>query len=164
MVDAKTVVVATGGGTAERAATAKGTPGPKLADLIKVGDAVEVNYLESGGMRHATNVRRTSSPGAGGGSTSDQRAATKAETASGTVTALSTTSMTISGSSSGGATFTQTYAIDTDTTVVGTGAGTASAKGKVTITDLVKKGDHVTVTFVPSGTTIRATEVRVRQP
>jgi hypothetical protein len=163
-IDTKTVVVATGGGTAERASEAKGTPGPKLADLIKVGDAVEVTYRESGAMRHATNVRRTTSPGAGGGSTSDQRAATKAETASGTVTALSNTSMTIAGSSGGGATFTQTYAIDTDTTVVGTGAGTASAKGKVTLTDLVKKGDQVTVTFVPSGATIRATEVRVRRP
>lgn len=164
MVDTKTVVVATGGGTAERAAAAKGSPGPTLTQLIKVGDAVEVAYRDSGGMRHATNVRRTSSPGAGGGSTSDQRAAAKSETASGTVTALSNTSMTISGSSGGGVTFTQTYAIDTDTTVVGTGAGTASAKGKVTIADLVKKGDHVTVTFVPSGTTIRATEVRVRRP
>lgn len=164
MVDAKTVVVATGGGTAERAAEAKGTPGPKLGQLIKVGEAVEVTYRESGGTRHATNVRRTPSAGAGGGTTSDQRAATRSETASGTVTALSNTSMTISGTSGGGVTFTQTYAIDTDTNVVGTGAGTASAKGKVTITDLVKKGDHVTVTYVPSGPTIRATEVRVRRP
>jgi hypothetical protein len=72
--------------------------------------------------------------------------------------------MTISGSSGGGVTFTQTYAIDRDTAVIGPGAGTASAKGPVTITDLVKKGDRVTVTFVPSGATIRATEVRVRQP
>jgi Domain of unknown function (DUF5666) len=162
VVDAATTIVTEGGGTANRAAAAKGAAGPKLAELVKVGQAVEVSYREMGGMLHATNLRHVSSAGGGGGSTSDQRAATKSETANGTVTAVSNTSLTISGASAGGATFTQTYVIDTDTRVVGEGAGTASAKGKTTITDLVKKGARVTVTYVPSGTAIRATEVRVR--
>jgi len=161
MVDQKTTVVVEGGGTAERAATAKGTAGPKLAELIKVGDAVEVSYRETGGMLHATNVRRVPSAGAGGGATSDQRAATKEESANGTVTAVSQTSLSISGSGAGGSKFTQTYVIDGSTRVVGEGVGTAASKGKVTITDLVKKGDRVSVTFQAAGTTVRATEVRI---
>jgi hypothetical protein len=79
------------------------------------------------------------------------------------VTAVSQTSLSISGSSSGGASFTQTYTIDGNTKVVAEGAGTAAAKGKVTITDLVQKGDRVTVTYKPSGTTLHASEVRVRR-
>jgi hypothetical protein len=101
------------------------------------------------------------SAGAGGGGTSDQRAATKSETATGNVTEVSQTSLTIAGSSSGGAKFTQTYTIDANTKVIGEGVGTAASKGKVTIADLVKKGDRVTVTYQASGTTVRATEVRI---
>jgi hypothetical protein len=160
-VDQKTTVVVEGGGTAERAATAKGTAGPKLAELLKVGDAVEVSYRETAGTLNATNVRRVPSAGAGGGGTSDQRAATKSETATGNVTEVSQTSLTIAGSSSGGAKFTQTYTIDANTKVIGEGVGTAASKGKVTIADLVKKGDRVTVTYQASGTTVRATEVRI---
>jgi hypothetical protein len=141
-VDAKTTVVVEGGGTADRAAAAKGT-GPKLAELLKVGEAVEVSYRESAGVLLATNVRRVSSAGASGGGASDQ---------------------TIAGSGSGGTKFTQTYTIDANTKVVGEGVGTAASKGKVTITDLVKKGDPVTVTYTASGSTVRATEVRVRRP
>jgi hypothetical protein len=162
VVDATTTVVTEGGGTATRAAEAKGGAGPRLAELVKVGDAVEVNYREAGGVLRASSVRRVSSPGAGGGSTSDARAATRSESADGTVTAISPTSMTITGSASGGATFTQSYTIDSNTRVVGEGAGTAASKGKVTITDLVSKGNRVTVTYQPSGNTLRATEVRVR--
>jgi hypothetical protein len=161
MVDQKTTVVVEGGGTAERAAAAKGTTGPKLAELLKVGDAVEVSYRETGGMLHATNVRRVPSAGAGGGGTSEQRAAEKSETATGNVTEVSQTSLTIAGSSSGGAKFTQTYTIDANTRVIGEGVGTAASKGKVTIADLVKKGDRVSVTFQAAGTTVRATEVRI---
>jgi hypothetical protein len=162
-VDAKTTVVVEGGGTADRAAAAKGT-GPKLAELLKVGEAVEVSYRESAGVLLATSVRRVSSAGASGGGTSDQKAAEKSETASGNVTDVTQTSLTIAGSGSGGTKFTQTYTIDANTKVVGEGVGTAASKGKVTITDLVKKGDPVTVTYTASGSTVRATEVRVRRP
>jgi len=162
-VDASTRVIAEGGGTASREAAAKGAAGPKLAEVLKVGDAVEVNYRETGGMLQATTVQRISSPGPGGGSTSEARAAEKSETANGTVSAVSGTSLTITGTVAAGGTFTQTYTIDADTKVVGEGAGTAASKGKVTITDLVSKGNRVTVTYQASGTTLRATEVRVRQ-
>jgi hypothetical protein len=81
MVDAKTNVIATGGGTATRKAAATGAGGPKLAELVKVGDAVEISYHEMGGMLHAASVRKVTSPGSGGGSTSDERAANAAERA-----------------------------------------------------------------------------------
>ena len=75
-VDAKTIVTAEGGGTANRAAAEKGT-GPKLSELVKVGEAVEVSYHETGATLHAVRVRRVPSAGAGGGGTSDARAAAK---------------------------------------------------------------------------------------
>jgi hypothetical protein len=43
-VDSKTVVEAPGGGTKSRAAQAAGQAGPKLSDVLKVGDPVEVSY------------------------------------------------------------------------------------------------------------------------
>src|SRR6187402_1431 len=46
-VDPKTVLMASGAGTAERRADAAGKPGPRLADYVKSGDAVEVNYQET---------------------------------------------------------------------------------------------------------------------
>ena len=53
IVDAKTVVTASGAGTAARAATASGKSGPKLDELLKVGEAVEVSYHDLGGKLHA---------------------------------------------------------------------------------------------------------------
>jgi hypothetical protein len=106
-------------------------------------------------------VQRVASAGAGGGSTSDARAGVKSETATGTVTAVSATSLSITGSAAGGGSFTQSYTIDAATKVIGEGAGTAAAKGKVTIMDLVAKGNRVTVTYHASGATLNATEVRV---
>jgi hypothetical protein len=160
-VDATTRVIGEGAGTASRAAEAKGAAGPKLAEVLKVGDNVEVSYREASGMLHATTVQRVNSAGSGGGGTSDAKAAVKTETATGTVTAVSGTSLTITGTTSGGGSFTQSYNIDSNTKVIGEGAGTAASKGKVTILDLVEKGNRVTVTYQVSGATLLATEVRV---
>ena len=82
-VDAKTVLTAEGAGTAAREAASAGKPGPSLAEFVKVGDAVDVSYHEMGGTMHAARIRRITSPGPGGGTTSDQKAETKSETASG---------------------------------------------------------------------------------
>jgi len=163
-VDGKTTVVATGGSTATRKAEAAGTAGPKLADLVKVGDAVEVEYHEMGATLHAASVRKVTSAGSGGGSTSDERAAARAETANGTVDSVTATSLVISGSQSGG-TFKQTFTIDANTKVVGTGAGTAAAAkgGRLVITDYVKAGDRVTVEYHKMGSALHAAEVRVMQ-
>ena len=160
-VDGTTRVIGEGAGTAARAAEAKGGTGPKLADVLKVGDAVEVSYREAGGMMHATTVQKVPSAGPGGGTTSDARAATKSESATGTVTAVSGTSLTITGTAPAGGSFTQSYTVDGNTKVIGEGAGTAASKGKVTIMDLVAKGNRVTVTYQASGATLHASEVRV---
>lgn len=163
-IDGKTTVIASGGSTATRKAEAAGTAGPKLSDLVKVGDAVEVSYHEMGAMLHAASVRKVSSPGAGGGSTSDERAAAKTETVTGSVDSVTATSLVISGSQSGG-TFKQTFAIDGETKVVGQGAGTqAAAKGgRLTITDYVKAGDRVSVSYHKMGDSLHAAEIRVTQ-
>jgi hypothetical protein len=160
-VDATTRVIGEGAGTAARAAEAKGAAGPKLAEVLKVGDNVEVSYREATGMLLATTVQRVASAGAGGGGTSDAKAGVKTETASGEVTAVTGTSLTITGTAPAGGTFTQSYTVDGNTRVVGEGAGTAASKGKVTILDLVAKGNRVTVTYQASGATLVATEVRV---
>ena len=158
MVDAKTVVTATGAGTASRTAEAAGKTGPKLADVLKVGESVEVQYHDLGGKLHAANVRRTRSAGAGGGGVEE-----RAETATGTVEAVTGTSLSIAGSGSGGASFKQTFTIDQQTKVVGRGAGTAASKGKVTATDLIGVGDRVSVTYHKMGDTLHAAEIRVTQ-
>jgi hypothetical protein len=165
LVDASTVVTAEGGGTASREAAAKGKGGPHISDLIKVGDAVEVRYHEKGGTMHAANIRRVPSAGTGGGTTSDQRAASQSQSASGTVESVTANQLTITGSGGGGSTFKQSYTIDANTRVVGTGVGTAAAAkgGKINFTDHVGKGDRVTVQYRSSGTTLHAEEVRVTQ-
>lgn len=152
-VDEKLHVEAPGAGTRSRAAAAAGTK-PKLSELLHTGDAVEVSYTEAGGARHASSIRKVASPGSAG---------MPSNSANGTVTAVSATSLSISGSSGGGATFTQTYVIDPQTKVVGKGAGTAASKagGKIAITDVVGSGDHVAVSFKAEGSTLHATEVRV---
>jgi hypothetical protein len=165
VVDASTVVNAEGGSTATRAAEAKGRTGPKLSELIKVGDAVEVSYHEKGAVMHAASIRKVPSAGSGGGTTSDQRSAERSQNASGTVEAVTANQLTITGSGGGGSTFKQSYTIDANTRVVGTGVGTAAAAkgGKVSFTDHVGKGDRVTVTYRATGSTLHAEEVRVTQ-
>jgi len=151
-VDAKTTVVASGGSTKERAAQAAGAAGPKLADVIKVGQPVSVRYTSTGTTHHASTITAVSSAGA------DPAAGSK--TSNGTVDAVSATSMTISGST-GPAKFNQTFTIDSNTKVVGKGASTATKGARVVITDLVGKGDQVGVSYRMSGTALHATEVRV---
>ena len=160
LVDAKTVVTATGAGTANRAATASGKAGPKLAEVLKVGEAVEVTYHDLSGTLHAASVRRTRSAGAGGGAVPD---APKVEIATGVVESVTASSITIAGSSGGGSTFKQTFTIDGETKVVGRGVGTAArAKdGKVGATDLIAVGDRVSVSYHKTGATLHAAEIRV---
>ena len=164
-VDAKTAIIAEGGGTAARAAQAKGAAGPTLAEVIKVGQAVEVRYHDTGGTLHAAEVRRVSSAGATGGSTSDQRDQDKAQNATGTVESVTATTLNITGSVSGGGSFKQSFTLDSNTRVVGEGVGTAASKagGKVVLTDHVGKGDRVTVTYHTTGSTLHADSVRVVQ-
>ncbi len=158
-VDNSTTVEAVGGGTATRAAQRAGQPGPKLGDVVKVGQNVTVTYEGAAGAMKATRIRATGAKAAGAADAAD----TSAKTSIGTVDSVSATSMTISGSSGSGARFTQTFTIDADTKVVGRGAGTAAAArgGKTVVTDLVGTGDRVSVSYHPAGTALHAAEIRV---
>ena len=159
-VDPKTVLTASGAGTAERRADAAGKPGPRLADYVKSGDAVEVNYQETGGTMRASQIRKVTSAGAGGGSTSAERS----ETANGTVDSLTGSTLVISGSAGGSGSFKQSYAVDATTRIIAMGASTAAAAkgGKIVLSDFVGVGDQVTVSYRKAGTGLHADEVRVR--
>jgi hypothetical protein len=158
-VDPKTLLTASGAGTADRKAEAAGKPGLRVADFVKTGDAVEVSYQETGSTMRASNIRRISSAGAGGGSTSGDRA----ETANGTVDSISASTLVISGQTGGGS-FKQSFAIDATTRVVAMGASTAAAAkgGKIVLTDFVGIGDQVTVSYRKAASGLHADEVRVR--
>ena len=149
-VDEKTSVTAPGGSTKTKQAAAAGKSGPMLSEVLKVGDAVEVSYTDAGG-RHATAIRKVSSPGSGG---------VPAKNAQGMVTAVSASSLTIQGSSGGGGKFDQTFAIDSKTRVVARGASSKLAGG-APVTNVVEKGDRVAVSFEESGGSLHATEIRV---
>ena len=153
-VDEKTSVEASGAGTRTRQAAAAGKAGPKLGELLKVGDAVEVSYHDVAGSLHAARIRKVSTPGSAG---------VPGKTSAGKVTAVSATSLTIAGSAGGGAAFTQTFAIDPKTNVTGRGAGTAAAKagGTVVATDLIGMGDTVSVSYREEGAMLHASNVRV---
>jgi hypothetical protein len=155
-VDEKTIVTVGGAGTASRQAEAAGKPGPKLADLIQVGNAVEVTYSESGGTMRATGIRRVADAGRSGGGS---------ETVTGTVASISGNTVTLSGPISGGGTFEQTIAVDNSTKIVAEGAGTAAAQtgGKLVLSDHLGPGDRVTITYEAKGDTLHASEIRVRQ-
>lgn len=152
-VDEKTHVLAAGAGTKSRQAAAARKPAPKLSDLLKVGDNVEVSYSDAGG-RHADEIRKVSSPGSGG---------IPGRNAAGTVTAVSATSLSITGSRSGGASFTQTFVLDDKTKVAAKGASTklAASGGRGPAPSVIEKGDHVSVSFDEVGGALHASDVRV---
>jgi hypothetical protein len=157
-VDAKTDVMARGAGTKTRAAQAQGQKGAKLTEVVKAGESVEVRYHEAG--MHAANIRVLT--GSVTPATSeDKPEEPKASTASGTVTAVSGTSLSIK-TGSGETTFT----VDSSTKVVGTGLGTkareeAAAGKKTVITDFVKVGDTVNVSYHEMAGAKQAAEVHV---
>ena len=153
-VDETTSVEAPGAGGKSRQATAAGKAGPKLGEILKVGQAVEISYHEMGGTMHASAIRQVSSAGSDG---------VPAKSSIGKVTAVTATSLAIAGSASGGAAFTQSFTIDPKTVVTGRGAGTAAAAkgGKTAATDLVGVGDTVSVSYREEGTTLHASNVRV---
>ena len=155
-VDDKTVVQARGAGTAAKKAAAEQKAGPTLAEVIKVGQAVEVAYKEVGGKMHASSIRAVATADAA-------PAAAAAKSSTGKVASVSASSLTINGSGGGGATFTQTFAIGPKTKVIGKGAGTMAANsgGKVAATDLVHTGDTVHVEFSDVNGTLQANAVTV---
>jgi hypothetical protein len=157
-VDTKTVVEARGAGTKGRQAEAAGKAGPKLGEVVKTGDAVEVTYVDAaGGALRATHIRAISSVG----NTGDAKPSEMIS--NGTVKAVTANGISISGSSGGGATFTQAFVIDPTTKVVAKGAGTAGSAsgGKITLTQAVAVGDRVSVSYHEVAGAPHASEVRV---
>jgi hypothetical protein len=137
-IDSKTRVIEPGGGTKNRAAQAEGKAGAAASELLKTGENVELKYHETG--MHAASIRAIASVPAGG-------AAAKAQTVSGTISAVSGTSITVKAASGD-----MTFSVDGKTTVTGQGIGTAGRKleaegGKPTLPDLLKEGDTVSVTY-----------------
>jgi len=153
-VDSKTTVEAIGGSTKTRQAKAAGEAGPKLTEVLKVGQAVTVSYTESGGVLKAASIRAISSVSASGAGNTAPRAIV------GKVTSIAPTSMVIT-DSRGSSAF--TFTIDATTKVIGKGAGTAAAAagGKTVVTDLVSTGDTVNVSYHQTGSTMHAAEIRV---
>jgi hypothetical protein len=161
-VDAKTTVVAHGGGTKSKAAEAAGKTGPGIAEVLKAGEAVEVAYHEAG--MHADTVKVIASvppppPPPAPKEAEDQKS--KATTESGVVSAVTGNSLTVKGKA-GDTTFT----VDGKTVVSGTGFGSAGRKitdagGKLTLGEFVHTGDSVSVTYHDTGVAKMATNVRV---
>jgi Domain of unknown function (DUF5666) len=160
-IDLKTTVEAPGAGTKTRQANASGKPGPKLADVVKIGQAVAVTYNDMPGSMHATHVRTVSSAYSGSGSAAKGPSA--AMTASGIVQSVGSDSITIGGNAGAGAAFRQTFMIDETTRVFAKGAGTkaASAGGKAPFAELVASGDRVSVEYHKKGTALHASDIRV---
>lgn len=160
IADSKTSVVAAGAGTKARTAAAAGQNGPKLAELLKPGQAVIVTYREMGAMLHATQFQVVSSAGPSAGSVAAAKPAEQNST--GAVKSVAANSLTIT--AAGGKEM--TFAIDASTSVVGQGAGTktAEAGGRTAITDLVKAGNSVSVSYQEMGGTLHAATVRVTMP
>lgn len=153
-VDKTTSVTARGAGTATREARAEGKTGVALTEIVKRGQAVEVAYHESG--MHAASIRVLPSPPG-----PPPPAGARATTASGVVSAVTGTSLTVKEASGE-----STYTIDGNTKVIGTGASTkskaaAAAGQKTTIIDFVNTGDTVQVRFTEQAGSRRASEVRV---
>ena len=158
-VDAKTIVEARGGSTKSREAAASGKPGPKLNDVLRIGQAVAVTYHEMNGSPHASHVRVVSSVTDGAATSSEPEALTT----SGTVQSVGSNSITISGAGGGGASFTQTFMIDDRTKVYAKGAGTAAAAqgGRLPFSQVVGSGDKVNVSYHKMDGALRASDVRV---
>ena len=152
-VDGKTVVEAPGAGRQTRAAQAAGASGIKLSSAIQPGQAVIVTYREANGKNVATDIRRVTTAGSGGGAASDP-----VQNAAGSVKSVTARSLVLTSQGKD-----STFAIDQETKVIGRGAGTAAgaAGGRLPITDLVGAGDSVSVSYKVTGGAMHATEVRV---
>jgi hypothetical protein len=154
-VDKATEVVKAGAGTKARDTKAMTGQNPTLADVLKVGDNVEVRYTEADGKMHATMIR-------GGISASAMTSADAPKTAEGVVSDVSGTSLSVKSKDE-----TLTFVVDAKTKVVGTGLSTKTREMKaegaagVKLTDAVATGDTVRVAYKDMGGMKHATTVTV---
>jgi hypothetical protein len=158
-IDDKTDITARGASTATRTAKASGKSGPTLADIVKVGDGVEVKYHEAG--MHAASVRVLPEGANLNPPPPPPPPAPRSQTATGVVTAVSGTSLTVKTKDGE-----QTFVIDAKTEIVGKGLGTKSAEAKAAgkktvLSDFVGAGDEVGVRYTEHDGAKHASEVRV---
>jgi hypothetical protein len=157
-VDASTRTTAPGGSTKTKEAERTGAK-LTIADFVKVGDNVEISYVESGATLLAKSVRAGISAPAG---TSADAAAPATKRLEGVVSDVSGSKLTIK-PQAGDAT---TFVVEPDIRVSGEGLGTLArdkqAKGaKLTLTEAVSTGDTVEVSYKTVGEAKHATGVRV---
>lgn len=150
-VDKATRVIARGAGT--KAAQAAPMGGPKIGDLLKPGDGVEVHFVAKGAGNYATMIRAGLEP-------SETAAAPKegGKSVTGKVSSVAAQEIAVSAD---GKDF--KFAVSSATLVVGEGAGTLTREKKEAgaapvLTDFVKVGDTVVVAADAKGA---AKEIRV---
>jgi hypothetical protein len=159
-VEPATVLTARGAGTASRAAETPGKLGPKIADFVKVGQHVEVQYKEVGGAKVATEIRPIA---AGDEAASGEPAAGGGNSALGTVVSVTADTLVIKSDGKD-----LKFTVTPKTRVSGTGLGTkardlASAGKPSPITEFIGANDRVVVYFSEEKTTATASSVRVVQ-
>jgi hypothetical protein len=110
-------------------------------------------------MKHATFVVALLVAAFVGGSGVAAQKAKNQTVANATVKSVSATSLSVTSGDKD-----MTFEIDAKTNVVGKGMGTKSAAkgGKPTITDLLKEGDRVSVTYQEMGSTMHASRIEKR--
>jgi hypothetical protein len=152
-VSGDTKVEAPGAGRRTRTAKEAGGSGVRITEFVKTGKPVLVTYRESNGRNQAVSVRPISTAGSGDGPKSDA-----AKIASGKVTSITASALTVNRDGHD-----VTFGVDAATKVSAQGAGKASraAGGRLPITDLVGKGDTVSVTYRDAGGTMNASQVRI---
>jgi uncharacterized protein DUF5666 len=127
-VDAKTDIVTPRGPQAKAA----GGASPKLVELVQAGQLVQVKYHEAG--MHAATIRVLPLMPA--------PSANRTLRATGVVSNLSPASFTMKGTAGE-----QAFVVDANTQVAGLGGARPGAPAKPAVTDVVKTGDTVMVTF-----------------
>lgn len=157
-VDPSTEYIARGGSTMKKEAERTGAK-ITLGNVVKVGDNIEIRYVESGGTMTAKTVRVGISAAPG---TSTEAAAKAPKHLTGVVSEISGKSLTVKPATGEATTFT----VDENARVTGQGLGTMSkekqaAGAKMTLTDAVAVGDTVDVTYTATGDAKHATAVRV---
>jgi hypothetical protein len=153
-IDSTTFVEVRGGATKTKLAAVHGRAGVHLDEVLTKGQPVAVTYNDLAGSLHATEIKAI--PAAGAAKAAEKRS-------DGVVKAIGSDWITIHGSSGGGASFEQTLTIDPKTMVWAKGASTAMAAkgGRAPFSDLVKSGDHVSVSYHVIGNGLVASDLRV---
>jgi hypothetical protein len=152
-VDPGTHVEATGVSTRIRRAEFAGvSPQIRVTDYVEAGRPVLVSYREIEGKNHALIVRPISSAGSVGAASDDGQ-----KVAQGKVKMISPSALTLEQDGRD-----VTYAVDSDTHIVARGAGKATKNGGVQVTDLVRTGDIVSVSYKDTGGALKVSEIRMR--